>query len=55
VKVCLFQNPPTDSFSLDSDDKEENTPKETPQPSTSRDLEFFLNITSAEAQKIMQK
>jgi hypothetical protein len=55
VKVCLFQNHPLpDSFSLDSDE-EENTPEETPQPSTSRYLEFFLNATSAEPHKITQK
>jgi hypothetical protein len=44
-----------DSFSLDSDEEEENTAVETPQPSTSRDLEFFLNVTSAEPHKITQK
>jgi hypothetical protein len=43
------------SFSLDSDEEEENTPAETPQPTTSRDLEFFVNATSAEPRKIMQK
>jgi hypothetical protein len=53
VKVCLFQNPL--SFSLDSEEEEKNTPKETPQPSTSRDPEFFLNATSDEPHKIMQK
>jgi hypothetical protein len=42
------------SFSLDSDEEEENTPEETPQPSTSRDLEFLLNVTSAEPHKITQ-
>jgi hypothetical protein len=45
VKICLFQTCP-DSFSLDCNEKEENTPKEMQQPSFSRDLEFFLNITS---------
>jgi hypothetical protein len=54
VKVCLFQYP-TDSFSLDCDEEEENTPEKTPQPSTSRDSEFFLNVTSAEPHKITQK
>ena len=28
VKGCLFQNPP-DSFSIDCDEEEENTPEET--------------------------
>jgi hypothetical protein len=42
-------------FSLDCDKEEENTPEETPQRSTSRDPEFFLNVTSAEPHKITQK
>jgi hypothetical protein len=46
---------PPDSFSLDCDEEEENTLEETPQPSTSRDLEFSLNVTSAEPHKITQK
>jgi len=32
---------PPNSFSLDCDEEEENTPEETKQPSTSKDLEFF--------------
>jgi hypothetical protein len=44
-----------DSFSLDSDEEEKNTPKETPQPSTSRDPELFLNVTSDEPHKIKRK
>jgi hypothetical protein len=46
---------PPDSFSLDCDEEEKNTPEETPQPSTSRALEFFLNVTSAEPHKTTQK
>ena len=46
---------PPASFSLDSDEEEKNTPEETPQPSTSRDREFFLNVTSDQPQKITQK
>jgi hypothetical protein len=45
---------PTESFSLGCDEEEENTPEETPRPSTSRDLECFLNVT-AEPHKITQK
>jgi hypothetical protein len=52
---CLSIPEPPISFSLDSADEEEGTPKETTQPSTSRDLEFFLNVTSAETHKITQK
>jgi hypothetical protein len=52
--VCLFQTPPV-SFSLDYNEEVENKPKGTPQPSTSRDPEFFLNMTFAEPHKIMQK
>jgi hypothetical protein len=44
-----------DSFSLDCDKVDVNTHKETPQPSTSKDREFFLKITSAEPCKITQK
>jgi hypothetical protein len=40
---------PADSFSLDCDEEG------TPQPSTSRDLEFFLSITSVERHKIRQR
>jgi hypothetical protein len=54
VKVCLFQNSPTFS-PLDCDEEEENTPKETRQSFNSRDLKFFLNVTSAEPHKITQK
>jgi len=46
---------PPNSFSLDCDDEEENTPQETSQPSTTRNPEFFLNITFAEPHKITQK
>lgn len=46
---------PPNYFSLDCDDEEENTPEEIPQPSTTRNPEFFLNITFAEPHKIMQK
>jgi hypothetical protein len=42
---------PTDSFSLGCEEEDENTPQETPHPSTSRDLQFFLNVTSAEPQQ----
>ena len=45
---------PPDSFSLDSDEEEKNIPEETPQPSASRGLEFFLNVTSDEPHKITQ-
>jgi hypothetical protein len=45
---------PPDSFPLDSDEKEENTSEETLEPSTSRNLEFFLNATSAEPHMITQ-
>lgn len=38
-----------------TDEKEVNTPEETLQPSTSSDTKFFLNITSAELHKVMQK
>jgi hypothetical protein len=44
-----------DSFPLDCDEEEENTPEQTPQPTISRDLEPFLNVTSAELHKIMHK
>jgi hypothetical protein len=44
-----------DSFSPCSDEEEERTPEETRQPFTSRGLGFFLNVTSAEPQKITQK
>jgi hypothetical protein len=37
------------------DEEEKNTPEETPQPSTSRDPEFFLNITIVEPHKITHK
>jgi hypothetical protein len=37
---------PSESFSLDCDEEEENTPEETLQPSTSKYLEFFLNVPS---------
>jgi hypothetical protein len=47
--------PSPDSFSLHCDEEEENTLKETPQPSTSRGPEFFLNVTSAEPHKLTQK
>jgi hypothetical protein len=43
------------SCSLDCDEEEENTPEETPQPSTSRDLKYFLNITSAEPHRSRRK
>lgn len=39
----------------DCDEEEENTPEETQQPFTSRDPEVFLNVTSAEPQKITQE
>jgi hypothetical protein len=55
VKVCLIQNAPPGSSSPDFDEEEKNTPKETPQPFTSRHPKSFLNITSAEPQKITQK
>jgi hypothetical protein len=35
--------------------REENTPEERPQPSTSGNLEFFLDVTSAEPHKMTQK
>jgi hypothetical protein len=37
------------------DEKEVNIPEETSQPSTSRYPKYFLNITSAELHKIVQK
>jgi hypothetical protein len=46
---------PPDSFSLDCDEEEENTPEEAPQPSISRDVECSLNITFTEPHKITQK
>jgi hypothetical protein len=46
---------PPNSFSLDSYEEEKNTPEETPQPSTSRDLGFFLNVTFDEPHNITQK
>jgi hypothetical protein len=56
VKVCLpIPEPPPDSFYLDCDEEEENTQEETSQPSTSRDPECFLNVTSAEPHKITKK
>jgi len=42
-------------FSLDCDKEEENTPEETQQPSTSKDLEFFMNKTSDAAHRITQE
>jgi hypothetical protein len=47
-------NPP-DSFSVDCNEEEENTLRGTPQPSSSRDPEFFMNVTSAKPHKIMHK
>jgi hypothetical protein len=47
--------PPSNYFFLECDDEEENTPEETLQPSTTRNPEFFLNITLAESDEIMQK
>jgi hypothetical protein len=52
---CLPIPEPPNSFCLDCVEEEENTPEETWQPSTSRDPELFLNITSAEPHKITQK
>ena len=46
---------PPNSFSLDFDEEEENTPEETQQLSKSRDLEFFMNGTSDETHKITQE
>jgi len=54
VKVCVFQNSSTFP-PLDSEEEEVNTHEETRQSFTSRDPEFFLNVTSAEPQKITQK
>jgi hypothetical protein len=42
-------------FPLECDEEGKNTHKTQLQPSMSRDQEFFLNITSAEPHKIMQK
>jgi hypothetical protein len=44
-----------DGFSLDFDEEEENMPEEMQQPSTSRDLEFFMNGTCDETHRIMQE
>jgi hypothetical protein len=55
VKVFLFQNPQTVFSPLDCDEEEVHTPEEASQPSTSRDLKFILNVTSAEPHKVMQK
>jgi hypothetical protein len=52
---CLPIPEHLNSFSLDWDEEKANTPEETWQPSTLRDPEFFLNLTSAEPHKIMQK
>jgi hypothetical protein len=47
---------PANNFSLHLDEEDKNTPKKkTPQPSISRNPEFFLNVTSHEPHKIMQK
>jgi hypothetical protein len=46
---------PPNSFSVDSDEEPKNTPEEKPQPSTSRDLGFFLNVTFDEPHKVTQK
>jgi hypothetical protein len=46
---------PFDSFSLACHEEERNILKETQQPSTSRNLEFFLNLSSAEPHKITHK
>jgi len=54
VPHCLFQNA-ANSFSLDCDEEEENTPKKTCQTYTSINPEFFLNLISAESHKIMRK
>jgi hypothetical protein len=48
-------DPPAHNFPLYSDEEEENTPEETQQPSASRDLEFFLNVSYSEPHKIMLK
>jgi hypothetical protein len=43
VKAYLFQKP------------QANTPEETAQPAISRDLGFFLNVTSTEPHKVTHK
>jgi hypothetical protein len=53
VNVCLFQNsPPVVPWTYG---KEENTPEDTPYPSTSREPKFFLNVISADTHTTIQK
>ena len=45
----------TQKLHLHCDEEKENTPKRIPQAPTSRDPEFFPNVTSGEPHKITQK